>query len=71
MPTAEVSPSNYVSLEEAAEYLGVNPRTIRRRVADGVIPGFRIAGSRQIRVRRSDLDAALTPIPNGRVMADA
>lgn len=55
------------SIDEAAEYLGVNPRTIRRRIAEGEIPAFRIAGTRTIRIRLEDLEASLRPIPSGAV----
>ncbi|MBX7453397.1 excisionase family DNA-binding protein [Mycolicibacterium sp. 3033] len=47
----------------AAEIYGVHPRTIRRRIADGTIQGYRIAGSRAIRVDLDELeDALLQPI---------
>lgn len=61
------------SIDEGAEYLGVNPRTVRRRIAGGEIPAFRIAGTRTIRIRLEDLEAALVPVPSaaGRSHADA
>jgi len=54
--------SQFVSLDEAAEYLGVTPRSIRRYIAEGRLPGYRL-GKKQIRVRTSDVEALLTPIP--------
>lgn len=51
-----------VSIGQAAEYLGVGSRTIRRRIADGSLTGYRI-GSRVIRVDLNELDAMLRPIP--------
>jgi excisionase family DNA binding protein len=49
------------SIQKAAEYADVNPRTIRRRIADGTINGYRLG--RAIRVDLNELDAALCPIP--------
>ena len=54
------------TLDAAAAYLGIHPRTIRRRVAEGEIQAFRIAGTRAIRVRVADLDAMLIPAITGR-----
>ena len=51
-----------LTIETAAEMLAVHPRTIRRYVASGDLPAYRI-GPRQIRVRASDVDALLVPIP--------
>ncbi len=59
------------SIDEAAEYLSVNPRTIRRRIAEGEIPAYRIAGTRTIRIRLEDLEASLRPIPSGAVSSRA
>lgn len=54
----------WVSQAEAAEYLGVTTRTIRRYIAIGLLPASRIRGSRLIRIDRADLDALLRPIPS-------
>ena len=51
-----------LTIETAADMLAVHPRTIRRYIAAGDLPAYRI-GPRQIRVRMSDVDALLTPIP--------
>lgn len=47
---------------EAADYLGVTDRTLRRYVAAGDLPAYRL-GPRLLRFRQSDLDALLRPIP--------
>lgn len=52
-----------VTLTVAAEHLGVNPMTLRRRIADGTLPGYRIAGSRSVRVDMADVEAMVTVIP--------
>lgn len=52
------------SLDEAAEYAGCSKYTIRRRVADGSIRGFRF-GPRLIKVDLNEIDALLRPMPAG------
>jgi excisionase family DNA binding protein len=49
-----------VSIATAARYLDVNPRTIRNMVLDGRLTAFTL-GPRVLRIRLSQLDAALTP----------
>ncbi len=51
-----------VSIAEAAAHASCNPRTIRRRIADGSITGYRM-GPRIIRVDLAELDNLLTAIP--------
>lgn len=62
MATATQSESDYIDVNEAGALLGCSHWTIRRRIADGALPGFRI-GPRTLRVRRSDVLALLQPIP--------
>jgi excisionase family DNA binding protein len=50
------------SVNAAAEYAGVSTKTIRRRISDGTITGYRL-GPRTLRVDLNELDAALRPIP--------
>lgn len=50
------------SIPNAAQYVGVNPRTIRRWIASGHITGYR-AGPRLIRVDLNEIDVMLAPIP--------
>lgn len=52
----------FVALSKAAEYLAVNPRTIRRAVAEGRLTGYRF-GDRVLRVDLNELDAAMSVIP--------
>ncbi len=51
-------------LPAAAAYARCHPRTIRRRIADGTLTGYRM-GPRLIRVDLNELDAILSPIPVG------
>ncbi len=50
-----------VPIQAAAEYAAVGPRTIRRRIADGSLTGYRL-GARILRVDLEELDALLRPI---------
>ena len=57
----------YISLPEAAEYIGVNQRTLRRLISSGELRGYRLAGHRRtVRLDLHELEAAMTPIPNAR-----
>lgn len=52
------------NLSKAAEYADVHPMTIRRWIAAGRLPGYRV-GPRLLKVDLNDLDAMLTPVPTG------
>jgi excisionase family DNA binding protein len=51
-----------LSLQEAARSRGCSERTIRRYIAAGLLPAYRM-GPRLIRVDAAELDAMLRPIP--------
>lgn len=51
-----------ITLDDAAEMLAVNTRTIRRYVSSGDLPAFRL-GPRHIRVKHDDVLALLVPVP--------
>ena len=53
-----------VDLHTAAAYAGICVRTLRRRIADGTVTGYRV-GPRLIRVDLDELDAMLRPVPTG------
>jgi hypothetical protein len=54
-----------VSINVAAAYCGVNPRTIRRRISDGTIHGYTV-GEKVIRVSLVEIDEKLLrAIPTG------
>jgi excisionase family DNA binding protein len=42
--------------------MGCNEKTIRRRIAEGELPAFRM-GKRSIRIKESDLLDLMRPIP--------
>jgi excisionase family DNA binding protein len=55
-----VQPPDYMSVLDTAEYLKVTPRAIRSMIADGRLRAYKL-GPRIIRLRRDEIDAALTP----------
>lgn len=64
MSTIEsTKPGAFISLNDAAEMLGLSVKTARRRIADGELPAFR-TGRRIIRIRVSDLETMLRRIPS-------
>jgi excisionase family DNA binding protein len=58
---ASASPELW-SLGASSDFLGLTERSLRRYIAEGTLPAYRI-GNRQIRVKRSDVEALLVPIP--------
>lgn len=52
-----------ISISQAAEYAGVHPKTIRRRISDGSLPAYRM-GKRLIRVDLREVEALLRPVPS-------
>lgn len=65
-------PNRMIGLPAAADLLDVSDRTVRRYIADGKLPAYRLAGGTNFRVRRGDVDALLAPLPTtGTVDADA
>jgi excisionase family DNA binding protein len=55
-------PNRLVGQSYAANYLGVNERTVRRLITSGKLPAFRV-GTKLVRVRHRDLEALLTRVP--------
>lgn len=50
------------SIGDAADHVDVSPRTIRRWIAAGRLPGYRV-GPRLVKVDISELDAVVRRIP--------
>jgi excisionase family DNA binding protein len=51
-----------LSITDAAERLHVHPNTVRARIADGTLPGYRI-GTKTLRLKADDVDAMLRRVP--------
>lgn len=56
-------PGRLTTVEAAAERLGVHHQTVRSWVAKGHLRGYRIRGSRLIRLDADEVDSLLTPVP--------
>lgn len=54
----------YVSIQFAAEYLGVTDRTVRQMISDGRLTGYR-NGTRLVRVDLNEIDARMTAFGGG------
>lgn len=52
----------FIPLGEAAEILGVNPRTLRRWIAEGRLTGYRV-GPTMVRVDRAEVEGLAHRIP--------
>lgn len=66
--TSAPSQPRRVKLPAAAEYAGLSSKTLRRRIADGSLPGFRL-GARTIMVDLNDVDALFRPIPSAKAVS--
>ena len=49
----------WLTLRQAAELVGVTPRTVQNWIKNGKIKGYQVVG--RIRVKRSDVDALYQP----------
>ena len=58
----------YISIKDAALCRDVSERTIRRWIASGILPAFRV-GPTLIRIDPADLDELDRPIPSARSQA--
>ena len=54
----------YFSKDEAAEFLGVSPKTVSRLIALGELPASRVGSRRAIRIHRRDLEKVMKPVPS-------
>ena len=62
--SSERAHRHLVGIGQAAEHAGVSTKTIRRRIADGSLIGYRF-GPKLIRIDLAELDAAARVIPSG------
>jgi len=51
----------YLGLDEIAETFGISTRTVRRRIADGTIPAYRVG--RLLKVDTADVEKLLHRVP--------
>jgi excisionase family DNA binding protein len=56
-----------ITLDDAADQLGVSKRTVRRLISNGDLRGWRLGRTRVVRVDADEVSKALQPIvPNGK-----
>jgi excisionase family DNA binding protein len=60
--TVELRHSRLMGIAEAAEYANVHPSTLRRRIADGQLPAYRV-GPKLLKVDIDDVEALIRPVP--------
>lgn len=53
----------HLTVAQSAERLGVSTKTLRRRIADGHLPAYRVNGGRSLRLKVDDVDALLRRVP--------
>jgi excisionase family DNA binding protein len=60
--------TRWITINAAAEYLGVSVRTVRRPISSGELPAYRIGGGRGrlLRINVADIEALLVPVPTVR-----
>ena len=59
MPCTTPAPApRWATLTDAAGRAGVDPKTLRRWIASGLLPAYRM-GPRRVRIDLNDLDAVL------------
>ncbi len=51
--------SPVLRFQEASEYLGIGPTTLRKLIASGEVPTIRFGGRRAVRFLRASLDEDL------------
>ena len=61
MTSNQTNKRRWASLSEAAAYVGVNQRTIRRMITSGKITGYQ-ASKALIRVDLDEIDAVFVPM---------
>ena len=54
---------NWMSIAQAADRLGVAPRTIRRMISRGELTGYRVGNTRLLRVDAAEVERSLTVVP--------
>jgi excisionase family DNA binding protein len=65
-PTTSAAPARRLArLDQAAAYLGVSVKTVRRRIAEGHFPGYR-SGPLLLLVDMDEVEESLRRIPTRR-----
>lgn len=51
-----------ITVKEAAEMLAISGMTVRRLIATGELPAWRVAGTGPIRINSEDVEALRVPV---------
>ncbi len=54
--------TKFINHKDAAEYLGISPKTLYAKVSKKEIPAYRFKSCRLFKYKISDLDALLVPV---------
>jgi len=54
-----------LTVDQAAEFLGVHHQTLRGYIKSGKLPAYRLAGEKVLRIKRDDLMSLLEPVAVG------
>lgn len=52
----------WITIPEAAEMLALHGHTIRKYIAAGKLPAYRVAGRKTIRLKLADVEALMEPV---------
>ncbi len=58
-----MSLNDLVTIKDAAEYCKVDYKTVRNWISNGHITGYRLPGSRLLRVDLKEIEAMVTKVP--------
>jgi excisionase family DNA binding protein len=50
------------SLDQAADYLGVSIRSVRRPITSGELKAYRVGSQTSVRIKHDDLENILNPV---------
>jgi hypothetical protein len=53
----------WATIAETADHLGVVPKTVRNHIGKGLYPGYRIPGTRGIRLNLNEVDRVMRSLP--------
>lgn len=56
---------SFITIDQAAERLGLHPRTVRRMICGGELPAYRVG--RFVRIDPDDLSSVVRPVVAGEV----
>ncbi len=65
LAVAPASSRELLTVDQAAEFLGVHHQTLRGYIKSGKLPAYRLAGEKVLRIKREDLMALLEPVAVG------